>query len=55
MKKKTWGIIMLVLAGMALLGGVANGSLFAMGPIPMVGFLAALGALIYFGIKFVKK
>ena len=55
MKKKTWGIILLVIAALGLLGGITNGSLFAMGVVPMIGFLGAIGACVYFGIKFIKS
>ena len=55
MKKKTWGIILVVLGAMGLLGGLINGSIFAMGFVPMIGFLAGVVACFYFGIKFIKK
>ena len=46
---------MIVLAGMGILGSAANGTLFAMGIITMIGFLAAAAALVYFGIKVIKE
>ena len=55
MKKKTWGIILLVIAALGLLGGIANGSLFSMGVVPMIGFLAVPVVCIFFGIKFIKS
>lgn len=55
MKKKTWGIILIVLGAMGLLGGFANGSLTSMEPIPLVGFLAAVAVCFFFGIKLIAK
>ena len=55
MKKKTWGIILIVLAAMGILGSLANGSLLSMGGFTLVGFFAAFAALLYFGIKFIKS
>lgn len=55
MKKKTWGIILVVIALAGVLGGVANGSLTTMEPIPMVGFFGAVAVALFFGIKFIIK
>lgn len=55
MKKKTWGIILIVLGAMGIIGGIANGSILSMGAVSLIGFFAAAGACFYFGIKLIKK
>ena len=55
MTKKTWGIILIVLGALGILGGFANGSILAMGPISLIGFLAAAGACFFFGIRMIMK
>lgn len=55
MKKKTWGIILLVIAGLGLLGGITNGSLASMEPVSLVGFLALPAICVYFGLKLINK
>ena len=55
MKKKTWGIILLVLAGMGLLGGIANGTFANSGIVELIGFCAAIGLCAFFGFKFTKQ
>ena len=54
MKKKTWGIILVVLGSLGLLGGITNGSIFAMGIFTLIGFLVPIGLCFYFGIKWIK-
>jgi len=54
-KKKTWGIILIVLGAMGIIGGIANGSILSMGVASLIGFFAAAGACFYFGIKLIKK
>lgn len=52
-KNKKLGIILLVIAGLALLGSLANGTLASMGEeniFTAIGFLGALVAVIVFGI-----
>ena len=54
-KNKTWGIVLLVLAGVALLGTFANGTFSDMGnqnPGFYVGFFSGFALLIFFGLKF---
>lgn len=55
MKKKTWGIILIVLAIMGVAGGLINGSLLAMGGIEMIGFFVGVALLVFFGIKLINK
>lgn len=55
MKKKTWGIILVVIGALAIIGGFANGSILAMGFISLLGFLATAGACFYFGFKLMKR
>lgn len=52
-KNKTLGIILLVLFGMALLGGIANGSFSNLGNQNIgycIGFFGGMAALLVFGI-----
>lgn len=55
MKKKTWGIIFIILGALGIIGGFANGSIISMGVISLIGFLAGAGVLFYFGFKWIKK
>ena len=55
MKKKTWGIILIVLAIMGVAGGLINGALLAMGGIEMIGFFVGVALLVFFGIKLINK
>ena len=58
MKKKTWGIILIVLGIAAIAGGLANGSLTDMvqnEPMVLAGFLAGAFVCFYYGFNLIRK
>ena len=56
MSKRTWGIILLVLAAVAVVGSIANGTFESEKNLGVyIGYFAGFGALIFFGIRFLKS
>ena len=58
--KLIFGIILIVLGGMGLVGGVTNGSLLSINFMSadifyLIGYLAVVGLFFYFGVRLIKK